>query len=79
MMDEYAQAELRQGTLVTTGWIPASAAKRGCRVTLLDMPAGWWTVTAVYGLRTEADMKEHERDYKAFQVSTRGGGIDHHG
>ena len=79
MMDEYAQAELRQGTLVTTGWIPASTAKRGYRVTLLDMPGGWWTITVVYGVRAAADIKEHERDYKAFQGSTRGGGIDCHG
>ena len=78
-MDEmYTQCLLQSGQRMTTGWIPTTAARRGHRVTLPDLDETVWTVVEVYTLCIPAaTMVQHARDYKDFQGSTKGGGIDH--
>ena len=77
MSDEtFAQVQLVYEDAMTYGWVPSSVAKKNVRVQLPEYGEMLWTVTEVYGLRDKSEVLRDERDYKAYQGSTRGGSID---
>ncbi len=73
----YKQCEFKKGDLHTIGWIPAWAAKIGNAVQLLEKGEEFWEIISVGDLAIEkSKVNEQGRAYKAFQGSTKGGGID---
>jgi len=68
--------ELEQGNVITTGWIPTWAAKKGNRVQLVEYGEDFWIVRDVYLTVSGAEVRENERHYKLMQGSLKGGGID---
>ncbi len=76
MQNFFCQCRFKRGTKQTVGYIPAHAAKVGNRVRLLSLDREFWIVTEV-GQQVSTDfVKDNERNYKEFQASTSGGGID---
>lgn len=74
--DKYRQCRFTKGEHRTMAYIPSWAAKRGNQVQLLTLDGEFWTVTEV-GEEVDAEfVKENERNYKEFQGSLNGGGID---
>lgn len=73
----YKQCRFKKGSFETVAWIPAWAAVVGNQVELLSLDGEFWTVTEASKESVSADfIKENERNYKEFQHSTKGGGID---
>lgn len=71
----YCQCRFSLGNRHTHGYIPSWAAKVGNEVELVDL-GGFWRIDEV-GEKVSADfVKDNERNYKEFQGSTKGGGID---
>jgi hypothetical protein len=61
----------------TVAYIQSWAAVVGNRVQLLSLDGEFWEVTEVSKEAVSHDfIRENERNYKEFQGSTRGGGID---
>lgn len=77
MKDEYyRQCRLKRENSETVGYIPERAAKVGNKVELLSLDSLFWTVTEV-GTKVDYNfVKENERNYRLFQESLKGGGID---
>lgn len=74
--DTYCQCRFSKGNQFTVAYIPSVAAKVGYEVQLLSLDGEWWRVDEV-GEKVSAEfVKENERNYKEFQGSTKGGGID---
>ncbi len=76
---KYKQCNFCQGDSRTTAWIPAWAAKSGNSVQLKthDNPESFWWIESVGDMELdESAIRSQERNYKEFQGSTRGGGID---
>lgn len=74
--DNYRQCRLSKGSSKTIAYIPSWAAKIGNEVQLLSLDKEFWIVDEA-GQEVSADfVKENERNYKEFQGSTDGGGID---
>lgn len=75
-MEFYKQCRFKKGNYETIGYIPSWAAKVGNRVQLLSLDKQFWQVTEC-GQNVPAEfVKDNERNYKEFQGSTKGGGID---
>ncbi len=72
----YRQCRLSRRNSKTIGYIPSWAAKVGNEVQLLSLDKEFWRVDEV-GEEVPAEfVKENERNYKEFQGSLAGGGID---
>lgn len=73
----YFWAQMRNGDKHTCGYIEERGAKVGAMVELTDLDGEFWEVTSVSipGV-TKEYVRANEKKYKAFQKSTRGGGID---
>lgn len=78
MTDErFKQCKFKKGDTYTIAYIPEHAAKVGNRVELLTLDGDFWEVISVSEQSVSKQaVKDNERNYKAFQASTRGGGID---
>ena len=77
MEEQYFQCTLTKGEETTIGWIEERGAFVGAIVELLDLDGEFWTVTIVGDKSLPKSLiRENERKFKAFQKSTRGGGID---
>lgn len=64
------------GKRFTVAYIPSWCAKVGIKIQLVTLDNDFWRVDEV-GEKVTADfVKENERNYKEFQGSTKGGGID---
>ena len=73
----YYWAQMRNGNKHTCGYIEERGAKVGAFVELLDLDGEMWEVTSVASDPvTKEYVRNNEKKYKAFQKSTRGGGID---
>lgn len=83
MTEMYKQCKFQKNdlddnaVLYTTGWIEEHGAKVGNRVELLSADGEFWTVVSVseQALPKES-IRANERNFKEFQKSLRGGGID---
>ena len=77
MADMYYWSQLRNGDKHTCGYIEERGAKVGSFVELVDTDGEFWEVTRVSqpGF-TKEYVRGNEKNYKQFQKSTRGGGID---
>jgi hypothetical protein len=78
-MEKYKQCMLQKGRGNMVCWIPSWAAHTRNRVQLKDSdnPQEFWQITAVGELEIdESEVRNKGRNYKEFQGSTRGGGID---
>lgn len=72
----YKQCRFKKDKYETIAYIPSWAAVVGNKVQLLTLDGEFWEVVEA-GNEVSADfVKENERNYKEFQGSTRGGGID---
>jgi len=72
----YSQCRFSKGNSNTIAYIPSWAAKVGNNVQLITLDNEFWRVDEV-GEKVSAEfVKENERNYKEFQASTKGGGID---
>lgn len=72
----YTQCTFRKGNAETRAWIPSTAAKVGNRVQLVSLDNELWDVISTGETVSKEFIKENERNYKEFQGSTNGGGID---
>jgi hypothetical protein len=76
MSENYTQCRFEKDSEVTVGFIPSHAAKVGNKVQLIDISEELWDVVSTGKEMPKAQVREYERNYKLFQISTRGGGID---
>ena len=77
MSEQYYWVEMQKGDTFTKGYVEERAAKLGAQVELVADDNELWTVTRVSERPTPKELvRQHERAYKEFQGSTRGGGID---
>lgn len=72
----YHWCNLANGDKRTCGYIEARGAKVGARVELVDLDGEMWQVLSVGDGVPQAQVRENERRFKAFQSSLGGGGID---
>lgn len=76
---KYCQCKFAHKTNRTSAWIPTWAARIGNEVQLKDSedPNIFWSLIAVgCNELDEATIRSQERNYREFQGSTKGGGID---
>lgn len=74
---QYVQCKLKKDNSFTHGYIEERGAKVGAFVELIDFDGEFWEVISVSDIFIDKDMiRKQERNYKFFQGSTRGGGID---
>ncbi len=64
------------GTYETIGYIPAWAAVVGNHVQLKSLDNKFWQVTEAGNEVPASFVRDNERNYKQFQESLKGGGID---
>lgn len=77
MTQMYYWTQLQRGNQHTCGYIEERGAKVGAFVELVDLDGAMWEVTSVSDKPvTKEYVRNNEKRYKAFQKSTRGGGID---
>jgi hypothetical protein len=74
--DLYFWCSLRNGAKRTCGYIEERGAKLGARVEMVDLDGEFWTVTSVGASVTKEYVRAHEKAFKDFQGSLKGGGIN---
>ncbi len=74
--ESFTQCVMRNGTSETTGYIPSRAARVGNKIELPDFDGGFWEVISLGHKMHKAAVQSQSRNYKGFQGSTKGGGID---
>lgn len=75
----YKQCEFGIGNRRTIAWMPAHAAIAGNSVQLKDSsdPEEFWEILSVGEIElSEEAVRRQARNYREFQGSTKGGGID---
>lgn len=77
MTQMYYWVQMRNGDKHTCGYIEERGAHVGYKVELVDLDGEMWEVMSVAETPvTKEYVRNNEKRYKAFQTSTRGGGID---
>lgn len=72
----YKQCRFKKDKHETIAYIPAWAAVVGNKVQLLTLDGEFWEVVEAGSVVPADFVKKNERNYKQFQGSTNGGGID---